>query len=181
MAKKKQKPKYDACILLDGFLIDEDSEYGKYGRALHSLVTKNDEGKHVSYFARMLVDFEGGKELASGTKEQLANLAGTLVYHMNRVDALLKRFRSKHEEIWVTRSILFSALRDILKKKLPLDTDHVIQIAEWISAAENVNTYVLPLGGLVKAIENVHAETPLDGDAKSAVEKMLANIKREWD
>ena len=181
MAKKKQKPKYDACILLDGFLIDEDSEYGKYGRALHSLVTKNDEGKHVSYFARKLVDFEGGKELASGTKEQLANLAGTLVYHMNRVDALLKRFRSKHEEIWVTRSILFSALRDILKKKLPLDTDHVIQIAEWISAAENVNTYVLPLGGLVKAIENVHAETPLDGDAKSAVEKMLANIKREWD
>lgn len=193
MAAKKKRKDFDTSAVLDGFAITNEEPLAERSKTLCEFVKANDTGNFSVSHNTKLKDLKGGKELALGSGDELAVVIETLVHHLARIDKVVKRFRAielensyvwhapEWDKIWGPRSILLIATRDLLRKKLPLTAAHAAQIADWIAAADNVNVHTYPMSGIVKAIENIHTETPLDGDASAAVEKMLANIKREWD
>ncbi len=194
MSGKKKQEQFDVSQVLDGFNADFDDELlAEHSKTFRPFVEANDKGRYGSHYGSKLKDLDGGKELAARKPEQLASLVGSLVYHLDRIDRIARKFRAldpgninvHHVKgwyaIWGPRSILMISLRDILRKKLPLADAQIMLIANWVAAADNVNKHTYPLSGIVKAMENANSTGPLEGDARTSVEKMLANIKREWD
>lgn len=195
MAKKKgsKQESFDTSAILGGFDLDKDKPFAEQNRTLLTLIKNNGNGKFSSFYDTKLVDFEGGQELATGSRDTQVEVVLAAVHQLDRIDEIVRSFRAldpgnynAHRnpewiKIWEPRSILMVSVRDILRKKLPFNPSHVKLMADWVAAADQISVYWYPLSGIVKAIENVNSQTPLEGDTRSSVEKMLANIRREWD
>jgi len=57
------------------------------------------------------------------------------------------------EAIWPARQVSAHALRRVMRRKLPLASDHLLKLSEWIASAETQSDWSHPLKAFVKAIE----------------------------
>lgn len=79
------------------------------------------------------------------------------------------------------RATLLIALRELLKKKLPFTINHVTCFADWIAPCEKISGVHYPFDVIVKAIEDVHAIQPIEGEARVALNQMLLSMNRGYD
>src|SRR2546422_436717 len=61
------------------------------------------------------------------------------------------------EANWPARQVSAHALRRVMRRKLPLASDHLLKLSEWIASAETQRDWSHPLKAFVKAIE-AHGE-----------------------
>lgn len=195
MAKKKsaKQKDFDTTAILGGFDLNKSNLFARQNKTLLTLIKKNGNGAFSSFYDTKLADFEGGNEVATGSRDALVGIVEAAILQLDRIDEIVRAFRALDpgnynahhtpgwKKIWEPRSILMVAVRDILRKKLPFNPGHIKLMADWVAAADQISVYWYPLSGIVKAIENVNSQTPLERAVRVSVEKMLANIRREWD
>jgi hypothetical protein len=70
------------------------------------------------------------------------------------------------------------AIRDLLRKKLPCDAEHLRLMADWLSQPDAVHPYWFPLTGIVKYVEVFSSEHSIEGDAKDNVERIADALRR---
>src|SRR5215469_10331329 len=118
---------------------------------------------------------EPGRKILAADPEESARIAAALTAQVAHFDDLTKHARSlakdemqrinwhhfspEWDAIWPPRQVLAQALRRVLRRKLPLRSEHLTSLATWISTAEWQNDSLYPLKLFVKAVEN-YGEIP---------------------
>jgi len=116
---------------------------------------------------------DAGRKILAADPETAARIVLALVAHAAHFDDLGRQARAlakdemerinwhhscpEWEAIWPARQVSAHALRRVMRRKLPLASDHLLKLSEWIASAETQSDWSHPLKAFVKAIE-AHGE-----------------------
>src|SRR2546425_12425525 len=101
-----------------------------------------------------------GNQVLDAEPETAANIVLALVAHTSYFDSLAQKVKAlanseiermnwhqapEWEAIWYPRQVSAQALRRLVRRKLPLRSEHLIRLADWISSAESQSDSLYPL------------------------------------
>lgn len=134
-----------------------------------------------------------GKQILAATPEASARLVLALVAYARHYDELVKRVRAlaqnetqrwnchhspEWENVWPFRQVSAQTLRRIMRRKLPLSSEHLIALADWVGSAEWQSDVLYPLKAFVKAVE-AHGLVAAGDDALRSALSHLINVLRK--
>jgi hypothetical protein len=135
---------------------------------------------------------ESGKKFLEADDQTAARLVLSLVAHAAHGDNLAVKVKALEDsemgrlnwhhspewkDVWQPRMISAEALRRLLRRKLPLASEHLVRLADWIFASEIPNDTNYPLRAFVRAVE-AHGAIPSDDAALRASLTRVAQVLR---
>jgi hypothetical protein len=111
---------------------------------------------------------DAGRKILESDSEAGARLVLALVAHAAHFDGLAQKVKAlakseiermnwhntpEWEAVWMPRQVSAQALRRLMRRKLPLGSEHLIKLADWFAAAEWLSDGFYPLKSFVKAVE----------------------------
>lgn len=193
MARNSAQRKFDTSGVLGDF--DSGSPHKDLNSALLRLVRENPDKE--GHWQVKLSELIGGDDIANADRDEQARIVDALTGHLLRIDRIVRQYRELDrknynlhrdptwKEIWGPRTVLFSAIHDLLRKKLPLTPKQVSNLAAWVASVGEKNvysvTYTHPLSGVVKAIENANNMAPLDKITLQPVRQVVTMLKAQRD
>ena len=128
-----------------------------------------------------------GKRILEMKPDALAHLLLALIDHASQLDGQLREFWEQQREKvgrvhwhlnerWPARQVSAQTLRRLLRRKLPLEREHLVKLAAWIAAGINKNEQEFPLNAFVKAIETQPAIVASDAELRSLLEQIANDL-----
>jgi len=139
---------------------------------------------------------EAGKKMLEADPATSARIVLALIAHaahgddqVTKVKALAKSEFERlnwHQApewaaVWIPRQFFAQALRRMLRRKLPLGSEHLIKLADWISSAEWQSDALYPLKSFVKAVETFGRIEPEDTPLRSSLSRLAALLRKSHD
>jgi len=130
-----------------------------------------------------------GKRILQLKPDALARLVLALVSHASHCDALLREYWEAQKdkvgrvhwqlnELWPTRQVSAQTLRRLLRRKLPLQREHLVKLAGWITAGTQKDERAYPLNAFVKAIETHGGLDAADTDLRSLLVQIADDLRQ---
>jgi Domain of unknown function (DUF4132) len=113
-----------------------------------------------------------GKKILEADPETSARTVSALVAHTSHYDSLTQQVKAQMKtqmersnwhhtlewkEIWPPRQVCAQALRRVMRRKLPLTSQQLMDLSDWMAKAEWLADSWYPLKAFIKAAENYGA------------------------
>ena len=85
------------------------------------------------------------------------------------------------EAVWMPRQVSAQALRRVMRRKLPLGSEHLIKLADWMASAVSLGDSLYPLKAFVKAVESVGQIEAGDVPLRASLSRMAGLLRKSHD
>jgi len=137
-----------------------------------------------------------GKKILEADATTGASLVLALVAHASHFDDLARKVRALAQNelerinwhhtpewgaVWLPRQAAALALRRVMRRKLPLNAEHLIKLADWISSTERPGDFLYPLKAFVKAVDNYGDIDASDTALRSSLSRVARLFRNSHD
>lgn len=183
---------------IEGFLIAKDDPL----RAEHDAVSAWIEDAACSPYSKRYYDEVDLKSLPSGKKLFDAKVAEARRYVVAAVaqvrhwDEMAERVRAQaanelqrvnaHHlpgwgDVWCRRRYAEAVIRTLMRRKLPLQRNDLIDLLHWCNDSDGLSTYSAPIGYIVRALERFAEDDALDDEICEAMRKLAERLRSSRD
>lgn len=133
-----------------------------------------------------LTDTAVGTRIAQASPESNQRIVSALAHRLRTIEPKLKHYRyggiDTGSVVWRARQALQTLLRTLLRRKLPLASDDLVALLDWmLKSKEPPNVYWLPCSGVVNALEHFAAQQPFEPELQQRLEKFEAALSASPD
>ena len=97
----------------------------------------------------------------------------------------LQRINAHHlpgwSEVWCRRRQAEAVVRALIRRKLPLASQDLLDILVWCNEAENISPYHYPLTYIVRALERSAESGSVDDELSAAMQQFAAKLRSSHD
>src|SRR5215831_13296706 len=135
---------------------------------------------------------ETGSKIAEAEGQEACRFILSLTAYASHGDALAAKVKAlaetemdrlnwhhtpEWEAIWIPRMIASGALKRLMRRKLPLGSDHLIKLGDWIASGDNLVDSLYPLKAFTKAVQNHGEIAPGDAALRSTLSRVATALR----
>lgn len=85
------------------------------------------------------------------------------------------------EDVWGRRRQAEAVIRTLMRRKLPLSRQDVLDILDWCNRAERLSSYHYPVSYITRALERYAEDEPVDNELQVAMRKFSQLLRSNYD
>jgi hypothetical protein len=135
---------------------------------------------------------EAGKKILEADAEASVRLLLALIAHTSHFDAMGRKVRAlandemerlnwhqtpEWKSIWPPRQVTAHAVIRIMRRKLPLQREHLLTLSNWIASDSSPGEYSHPLKSFIKAVEEYGRVDLSDTDLHSSLSRVVKALR----
>ena len=154
------------------------------------LLAKHPKGKYISLYGVVLGDTKLVPKILELDREALAGLAARFIEELAWFDSKsppgaepavrLEEPRDEefHQNVGHSRDIAVSVLHQLLRRRVPLADQALLDLLRWLAEAEDLGPNDYPLGSILTAVENRAAKTLFSDDLTVGVHSVIDRLSK---